>query len=178
MLILAFAALAGALSFRLLTRRLRRLTHSVEEFGIRHLALPASNPAAVSASGAAPTGVAPTGDEIERLERVFGQMSGRLEAQVAALRDIDTQRREAVSNVSHDLRTPLAALQGYLETLLMKEGQLSPEEQRNYISTALKHSERLGKLIAALFELAKLDSPAIVWVRWCLFWLSRRWPAR
>jgi signal transduction histidine kinase len=41
----------------------------------------------------------------------------------------------------------------------MKEGQMPPDEQRRYLTTALKHAERLGKLIAALFELGKLDAP-------------------
>jgi hypothetical protein len=77
---------------------------------------------------------------------------------VRALRQADTQRREMVSNVSHDLRTPLAALQGYLETLTMKEGQLTPEEQRNYLAVATRHGERLTKLVSELFELAKLEA--------------------
>jgi signal transduction histidine kinase len=63
-----------------------------------------------------------------------------------------------VANVSHDLRTPIASLQGYLETLLIKEDVLSVEERRQYLGIALRHSERLGKLVAELFELAKLDS--------------------
>jgi signal transduction histidine kinase len=63
-----------------------------------------------------------------------------------------------VANVSHDLRTPLASLHGYLETLLMKEGKLSAQEQRNFLEIAVKQSERLGTLVAELFELAKLES--------------------
>jgi len=144
--ILIVTFLTAALLFASLTRRLRRLTHEVAAF--RH-------------SEAAETGHAPPGgaqDEIAALEAVFTRMSGRIGAQVQKLEMADTHRREAVSNVSHDLRTPLAALQGYLETLLMKEGTLKPEEQRAYLTTALKHAERLGRLISALFELAKLDS--------------------
>jgi signal transduction histidine kinase len=148
--VLAVTFLSAAVLFGLLTRRLRRLTTLVEAFG---------------ASGASPSTSAPPAplkiksrDEIAALEDVFARMSGRVGAQVQTLEQSDAHRREAVSNVSHDLRTPLAALQGYLETLLMKEGQLAPDEQRKYLATALKHAERLGKLIAALFELAKLDS--------------------
>lgn len=132
--------------FAWLTRRLRRLTSEVEAFGAQtvllqdSLSLPARH------------------DEISALENVFARMAGRIGAQVRTLEESDTRRREAVSNVSHDLRTPLAALQGYLETLLMKAGQLPQEEEKQYLATALKHAERLGKLISALFELAKLDS--------------------
>jgi len=60
--------------------------------------------------------------------------------------------------VSHDLRTPLATLQGYIETMLLKEDDLGPEARRSYLETAIKHCERLSKLVSELLELAKLDS--------------------
>ena len=85
-------------------------------------------------------------------------MSRRIQSQMLELTQADTLRRELIGNVSHDLRTPLAALQGYLETLLMKEGLLTVEEQRDYVMTALRHSERLATLVTELFELAQLDS--------------------
>jgi signal transduction histidine kinase len=75
-----------------------------------------------------------------------------------ALEDKDTLRRELVANVSHDLRTPLATLHGYLETLSLKEGSLSPGDRVRYLEAALRHSERLGRLIDELFELAKMDA--------------------
>lgn len=65
-------------------------------------------------------------------------------------------RRELIANVSHDLRSPLASLQGYLETLLLKD-DLPADKRRSYIELAARQSEHLGTLIAELFELAKLD---------------------
>ena len=144
--VLALAALMGALFFAFLTRRLRRLTRSMEAFGKQHF------------EGDAESFDASRGDEIERLERMFAQMSARIEAQIQGLQQADVYRREAISNVSHDLRTPLAALQGYLETLLMKENVLSTQERREYLSTATRHAQRLGKLVSELFELARLES--------------------
>ncbi len=132
--------------FAWLTRRLRRLTSEVEAFGAQTVPLQNSS-----------TRLA-RHDEISALENVFARMAARIGAQVRTLEESDTRRREAISNVSHDLRTPLAALQGYLETLLIKTGQLSREEEKQYLETALKHAARLGRLISALFELAKLDS--------------------
>jgi len=70
-------------------------------------------------------------------------------------------RRELVSNVSHDLRTPLASMHGYVETLLIKNDELSPEMRREYLEIARKHTQRLGELIGDLFELSKLDSASI-----------------
>jgi len=98
------------------------------------------------------------GDEVDRLTQTFEEMSERITLQVSKLKEIDLLRRELIANVSHDLRTPLASLQGYLDTLLLKEGQLTPEEQRRFLETASRHSERLGKLVGELFELAKLDA--------------------
>lgn len=144
--VLGLALLTGVLCFRFLTRPLRRLTRRMEEFGARTFEgeMPASG-----------------GDEIERLEGMFARMSERIEGQIAVLRQSDAYRREVVSNVSHDLRTPLAALQGYLETLQMKEDALSEAQKRDYLATAIRQSQRLSRLITELFDLARLESGAL-----------------
>lgn len=66
-------------------------------------------------------------------------------------------RGELIANVSHDLRTPLASLRGYLETLLMKEDTLPPGKRRNYLEVAARQSAHLTILVEELFELARLD---------------------
>jgi len=98
------------------------------------------------------------GDEIDRLGATFQALTQRIRQQVQTLQHTDTLRRELVAHVSHDLRTPLAALHGYLETLALKDHQLTPQERRHYLDIAVRHSTRLGKLVAELFELAKLDA--------------------
>ncbi len=85
-------------------------------------------------------------------------MSGQIKQQFEMLREADATRRELISNVSHDLRTPLATIQGYLETLLIKNGSLNEAERLEYLNTAMKSSRRLGQLIGDLFELSKLES--------------------
>lgn len=97
-------------------------------------------------------------DEIGRLGSSFRDLANRVISQLKALRETDRHRRDMVANISHDLRTPLASLQGYLETLLLKEGSLSPDKQREYLEIALRHSTRLGKLTKDLFELTRLDA--------------------
>ena len=147
---------AGLLLFYGLTRRLRWLTTSMETFRDQDYRHP---DAVLSARLFTPwPGIVGRRDEIDRLGMVHLEMTNRIRGQILALAQADTLRRELVGNVSHDLRTPLAALQGYLETLLMKEGELSPAQQREYLMTALRHSERLAALVGELFELARLES--------------------
>jgi len=145
---LVFSLLAALVIFALLTRRLRWLTGAVERFrggGFRE-------PEAMALPGRG------NGDEIDRLAHSFDDMARQITAQMEHLKETDRLRRELVANVSHDLRTPLASLQGYLETLLLKKDSLSAEEQREYIEIAARHSQRLGNLVSELFELARLDS--------------------
>jgi len=68
------------------------------------------------------------------------------------------QRRELLANLSHDLRTPLASMQGYLELLLLRHDQLPPAEARNYLQTASRQCDRLSRLVGDLFELARLEA--------------------
>ena len=144
-----FTLVAGLFMFNLLTRRLSRLTKTMETFQKGNF----SKPLDLSKRYAQKNR-----DEIDQLGITFHDMAECIQDQMNKLKETDKLRRELVANVSHDLRTPLAALQGYLETLQLKEGRLSPEEQREYLSIATRHSKRLGKLISELFELARLDS--------------------
>lgn len=147
---LLFAFMAGLLFFHQLTRRLRLLTSDMENFRSSGFTerLPPD-------SGAGLAG----GDEIDRMGGVFALMASRITEQIGELRRADETRRELVTNVSHDLRTPLASLKGYLETLAMKESALSPEERSDYLSTALQNTEELERRVDGLLELARLDSP-------------------
>jgi len=102
--------------------------------------------------------VNPKGDDIDKLGVAVQEMSERIAQQLELLAHIDVRRRELLANVSHDLRTPLASMQGYLETLLLRHGTIPPEEERGYLEVAAKHSERLGQLIRDLFQLTKLEA--------------------
>jgi two-component system, OmpR family, sensor kinase len=147
---LVLVSLSGLVLFRLLTRRLRRLAADMEHLDASGLAAETLDP---------DPGVSdPRGDELEQLSHSFRRMARRIADQVKEIQEKERLRRELVANVSHDLRTPLASLHGYLETLSLKEGQLAPTEQKQYLEIALHHSERLGRLVSELFELAKLDA--------------------
>ena len=72
--------------------------------------------------------------------------------------DLELLRKELLANVSHDLRTPLSSIQGYLETVLMKKDSLPPEKIERYLAISLKNTEKLKSLVDELFELSKLES--------------------
>jgi len=149
LIVLAALVVAGGL-FRVLTRRLRALDGSMATWMSK---LPAG---ALSGDGAAVSG-----DEIHVLTNRFLQMSQAIERQMEALRNRDELRREWTANVSHDLRTPLASLRGYIETLSVKGADLAPEELRLYMQIALRQADQLGRLVDALFELARLESGTV-----------------
>ena len=83
------------------------------------------------------------------------RMSVQLEAENSYL------RRDLIANVSHDLRTPLVSIRGYLEVLAAKGEGLDPVKRQTYLATAVRQTEHLGTLIDELFELAKLDFKGI-----------------
>jgi len=150
LLIVAATAIVGLLVFGLLTRRLKKLSSEmrrVSKSGFElepALELPASD-----------------GDELDQLAQSFVAMSGRIKDQLAQLKENDSLRRELVSNISHDLRTPLSAMQGYIETLIIKGDDLPKEDRDHYLKIARRHTVRLGILIGDLFELSKLDSASV-----------------
>ncbi|MCH9699518.1 MAG: HAMP domain-containing histidine kinase [Gammaproteobacteria bacterium] len=98
------------------------------------------------------------GDEIDELSRTFREMSEQIKTQLIKLKNTDNLRRELVANVSHDLRTPLATLKGYMETLKIKDSQLGEQQREHYLNIAIKHCNHLNNLVDELFELAKLDT--------------------
>ena len=145
--ILVFGLLTGTLVFHLLTRRLRRLSEVMDRF--RASGFREHRPYAPETSD---------NDEVDRLGGAFDAMAGRIIGQVDALEHQDSLRRNLVANVSHDLRTPLAALQGYLETLMMKSEGMDEDERQRQLATAFRQSERLTRLVNELFELSKLEA--------------------
>ena len=147
---LGFGLLAGLLIFAVLTRRLRRLAQRMD--GFRR-----SRFQSYTAYGGRGAG----GDEVDQLGGTFDQMADRMQQMLQALESRDALRRELLNNVSHDLRTPLSCLHGYLETIRLKGEQMSEADRRDYLDAALRHSESLGRLVGELFELSKLEASAV-----------------
>ena len=148
---LAFAFIAGLLLFFFLMRKLRVLSLAMQEFKDSNL----QSADAVARADAKPL------DEIETMAMTFQEMAQRIHTQMNHLQEVESLRRELVANVSHDLRTPLASLSGFLETLLLKSSDLSEAEKQTYLKIAHENAQRLTTLVEELFELAKLDANEI-----------------
>jgi signal transduction histidine kinase len=105
-------------------------------------------------------------DEFGQLAAVFRQMLETLRRQWDALRRLDHFRREAVSNLSHDLRSPLTATVACLETLEAglaastdgRDAAAAPA-QRSLIEVALRNTRNAARLVQSLGDLAMLDEP-------------------
>lgn len=81
---------------------------------------------------------------------------------VTELRRLENMRREFVSNVSHELKTPLASIQAYTETLL--EGAIDdPEHNRRFLQRIEEQADRLQALILDLLRLARIESGVDTW---------------
>jgi signal transduction histidine kinase len=100
-------------------------------------------------------------NDFPELSTTFNEMADTIVANIDQLKSVEHLRRELIANVSHDLRTPLAILQGYAETLQIKQETLSTEDQDRYLNIILESSEKLAHLIAQLFEYSKLEAHQI-----------------
>lgn len=136
-------AIIGLFLFGLMTRRLRAMKEVVQSFEQGKV----DRRIEVSSD-----------DEIGQLAASFNDMADTVVESIEDLKRTDQLRRELIANVSHDLRSPLATIQGYIETIIMKEDSLSEAERRKYMEIALKHTRSLNALVGELFELSKLDA--------------------
>jgi len=142
-IIIIFTGIIGLILFAFLTRRLRTMMSSVRQFeqGNYKQRIPVKSE-----------------DEIGRLAATFNKMADTIEEHMNQLKRTDKLRRDLVANVSHDLRSPLASMHGYLETILMKAESLSKQERQRYLDIIMDNTEKLSRLVEELFELSKLDA--------------------
>lgn len=92
-------------------------------------------------------------DEIGYLAASFNYMANELNT-------LEDDQRKFVSNVSHDFRSPLTSIKGYIEAML--DGTIPPEMQEKYLNIILFETERLNKLTQSLLELNKYGSKGVM----------------
>jgi len=142
-LALLLTATAGLVLFFIVTRRLRGITEAVNHFRQGHLE--ARSPVV-------------TRDEIGQLGSAFNEMAETIITNMRELERSDRLRRELVANVSHDLRSPLASIQGYVETVIMKDAALDASQRNEILEVIYQNTTRLSRLVDELFELSRLDA--------------------
>lgn len=86
----------------------------------------------------------------------IGQLANSLEYMASELSKLDEYRRNFIANISHDFRSPLTSIKGYVEAML--DGTIPVELQEKYLNIVLFESKRLTKLTSSLLTLENLDS--------------------
>jgi signal transduction histidine kinase len=146
LLALATTLVAGLSLFFLLTRRLRSLSQAVRAFEIGELQR------RVDARGQ---------DEVGALGRAFNDMAATIESDVEKLKLAERLQKELIANISHDLRSPLASIRGYLETIILKDTQLTREQRREFLEISLRSVYSFQELVEELFELVMLEAKQV-----------------
>ncbi|MEO6538461.1 MAG: HAMP domain-containing sensor histidine kinase [Ferruginibacter sp.] len=96
--------------------------------------------------------------DVKQVADIFNEMADILNKNIEKLKEVEILRRELIANVSHDLRTPIAIIQGYIETLQIKVETLTEEERKRYLNIIAESTGKLEKLVSELFELSKLEA--------------------
>ncbi len=138
-----FSFLVGLLAFSLVTRRVHKMTEVVQRFeqGDLDQRIPvASN------------------DEVGQLGKAFNQMADTISINLEEIHRQEQFRRDLIANISHDLRSPLASIQGYLELVLLKNEEFTSSQRRYYLEKLFNNAQQLNRLVEELFELSKLEA--------------------
>ncbi|MDX2127699.1 MAG: HAMP domain-containing sensor histidine kinase [Chloroherpetonaceae bacterium] len=143
LLILLFTSVLGIWWISRLTRDLRQFSQFVKRIEEKNIAerIPEM----------------PT-EELKDLSTAFNEMMQRVEISIRKQKESDMLRRELIANVSHDLRTPLASIEGYAETIIKKSNDLKEQERTEYLTVILRNAKKLNRLIHQLFEHSKLEA--------------------
>jgi len=92
-------------------------------------------------------------DEVGQLAESFNHMA-------KSLHEYEKKRREFIANVSHDLRSPLTSMQGFLNAIL--DGTIPVEKQNHYLHVVLEETQRLTKLSNDIVDLSQAQTSAVV----------------
>ena len=149
---LAFLLIAMLILLRFFTNPIQRLARDVSNIEAANYSLTDTKLSNYSTQKS---------NEVHSLGRNIQAMVTRIDEQFKALEQSDKQRKELLTHLSHDLRTPLASLQGFLEVLNQSGAQLSAQEQREYLHVSLNNCAQLKQLIEQIFELAHLENGEI-----------------
>ncbi len=138
--------LVGLLIIRIITKNFSRILEVMKKFKEGDLT--------------ARVKVKSTGD-VKQVAVIFNEMADILTQNIDKLKEVEVLRRELIANVSHDLRTPISIIRGYVETLQMKEQTLTEADRKRYTNTVMESTKKLERLVNELFELSKLEAKQV-----------------
>lgn len=95
--------------------------------------------------------------QLEKSITELRQANQKLMADIEKEREIDEMRKEFISNVSHELKTPIALIQGYAEGLKVNVNE-SEEDKDFYCNVIIDESAKMNKLVKQLLELSQIDA--------------------
>jgi signal transduction histidine kinase len=99
--------------------------------------------------------------DIKDINNELNEIVSKFQENVLLLKEIEEKRRKFISNISHDLRTPLSAILGYIEAL-QNDTELSALEQKHYLQVISQKGLKISALMEEFFELAKLDADDVI----------------
>jgi two-component system, OmpR family, sensor kinase len=137
LLALLLATATGYFAASALARRVKRLEHGAREVAAGNF----SEPIPIDSD-----------DELGQLARAFNEMQNRLAR-------LDTARKEFIANASHELRTPIFSLGGFVE--LLQDEDLDEDTRAEFLATMREQVDRLQKLTTDLLDLSRLDAGSI-----------------
>ena len=144
--ILLVSAVVGLLAIWLITNKLNVIVNGIQQYQSGNLE------ARIAVK---------YNNELDTIGLAFNEMADTLTKNIQELKETDEFRKELISNVSHDLRTPIASIQGYAETLILKRDTIEASEQFRYLQVIYTSCDKLKKLVSELFELSKLQTNQI-----------------
>lgn len=144
---LAVAAIVGMVTYFMITGSVRKVANVVKRFKEGDYS------ARIEEQGKGDLGT---------LTSTFNEMADVIVNNIEKITATDKFRQELIANVSHDLRTPLSIMQGYVETLMMKKNELPESDRNKYLQIVLDSSAKLSRLVEELFQYAKLEANLIV----------------
>ncbi len=128
--------------FSRLNRRLKRLNQAMKEF---------------DTEGSMTQIEDHSRDEIGQLNRNFNEMADRIKSNVIQIQELESKRKSLIANISHDLRTPMTMIIGYIETLQSNIVK-NEEEKKEYFDIILRRSKYMDQLLEKLLEISQLDT--------------------
>ncbi len=99
-------------------------------------------------------------DEIGQIAYALNEMQVKLKTNQEIKKQAEQTKDELITNVAHDLRTPLTSIIGYLD-LVRRDNVLTPEKQKKYIGIAYDKSKTLERLIESLFDYTRYDKQKV-----------------